>query len=135
MYLYTVNPVSTLPTVPPATGTEFDLIWQLLVPFLMGGIVRFVRYWEQVKKKEFSIMDALKAVVSGGITAIVGVSVFNPTGTPFQILVISAFTGIAWVMSRSEISPQQEKNLLNELDAEEVKEVRNKSDEDLSKLE
>lgn len=94
----------------------FDILWQLIVPCTVGGTVRTIRYFVTTKKEDITLFDSVKEFASGAITGFIGVQAFNPEGTPREIFTISAFTGIsgiAWIMSRSDISPAKEKQIMD----------------------
>lgn len=92
----------------------FDILWRLCWAFLVGGTARFLRYWNQTDKVERK--KVVKEFISGGFTGILAISIFNSDGNPFEIFAISATTGVsgvAWLLSKSDLTAEREKELLN----------------------
>ncbi|MED4400292.1 hypothetical protein [Metabacillus fastidiosus] len=113
-----------------------DILWRLCWAFFVGGSAHFLRYTHQCQ--QVKITEAVRASASGGFAGVLAVSIFNSDGNPFEIFAISATTGIsgiAWVLAKSDISPEREKELLNKnkSDFTSLKELRSRDINDVRK--
>lgn len=108
---------------------EFNLITQLIIPFIFGGAVGALKQsYKEVKSNKSNESNNSKESktkrvfskhsIAGALAGIVAVNMFNPKGTIDQVIVISVFAGthgMAWLLANSFLSSKTADEIQKEL--------------------